>query len=395
MSRAFMKDISWSSVAAGFITVLISYTGTAAIIFQAAQSAGATPAQLSSWMIALGLGIGVSCIGLSLYYRVPVVTSWSTPGAALLITSLQGVPMDQAIGVFMFSGFLVMVSGLTGLFDRVMRQIPAGIAAAMLAGILLRFGLNVFVSMQSEMALVMLMFATYLLGKRFLPRYAVILVLLLGVTYATMQGMLHVDMRDIQISHPVLMVPTFNWATLIGVGIPLFIVTMVSQNVPGIAVLRASGYRLSASPLMSSTGFLTIILAPFGCYSMCLAAISGAICIGTESHEDPARRYTASVVAGVFYLVAGVFGATIVALLTAFPGALIMALAGLALLGILGNSLVVAMEDARQREPALITFLVTASGMTLFGIGSAFWGIVAGLLAMLIMRWRKQETATP
>lgn len=383
-----LKDFSWSGVAAGFVAVLIGFTSSAAIIFQAAAAAGATPAQISSWIGALGLGMGLTCIGLSLRYRKPVVTAWSTPGAALLVTSLAGLPMAQAIGIFMFSGLLVTLCGITGLFERAMNRIPLSIASAMLAGILVRFGMDVFVAMKLEFALVLLMFAVYLIGKRLLPRYAIILVLVVGTLFAWSQGLLQFEAVHVAFAKPEFVMPEFALTSLLGVGIPLFVVTMASQNTPGVAIMRASGYQVPVSPLMTWTGLTTMVLAPFGCFSICLAAITAAICMGKEAHEDPSRRYMASVAAGVFYVVAGIFGATVVALFAAFPKALIMAIAGLALFGTIANGLTVAMADDKQREAALITFLVTASGVSLFGIGTAFWGLVAGGLTMLVFNWR-------
>ena len=382
------KDFSWSAMTAGFVAVLIGFSSSAAIIFQAAAAAGATPDQISSWIFALGLGMGVTCISLSLYYRKPVVTAWSTPGGALLITGLAGLTMPQAIGVFMFSAALVTICGVTGLFARVMNRIPLSIAAAMLAGILVRFGMDVFAAMKLEFGLVLLMFVSYLLVKRWLPRYVIIIVLILGTAFAANQGLLKLEHFQIALAHPVLIMPQFSLTSLLGVGIPLFVVTMASQNAPGVAIMRASGYHTPVSPLMTSTGLVTLVLAPFGCFSICLAAITAAICMGKEAHEDPAKRYMASVAAGVFYLVAGVFGATVVALFAAFPKALVMAIAGLALFGTIANGLTVAMSNEKHREAALITFLVTASGISLFGIGTAFWGLVAGGMAMLPFNWR-------
>ncbi len=384
------KDFSWSCVTAGFVAVLIGFTSSAAIIFQAAAAAGATPGQISSWIFALGIGMGMTCIGLSLYYRTPVVTAWSTPGAALLITGLAGLSMPQAVGVFMFSAALVTICGVTGLFARLMNRIPLSIAAAMLAGILVRFGMDVFVAMKLQFTLVLLMFVVYLLAKRVLPRYVIIIVLVLGTAYAATQGLLKLEGFHIALARPELVWPEFSLSSLLGVGIPLFVVTMASQNAPGVAIMRASGYQTPVSPLMTSTGLATLLLAPFGCFSICLAAITAAICMGREAHADPSKRYVASVAAGVFYLLAGVFGATVVALLAAFPPALVMAIAGLALFGTIANGLTVAMANEKQREPALITFLVTASGISLFGIGTAFWGLVAGTLAMLAFNWRRQ-----
>jgi benzoate membrane transport protein len=383
--RSYLAPLS-----AGFVTVLVGFTSSAAIVFQAAEAAGATPAQISSWMWALGIAMGVTCIGLSLRYRAPVVTAWSTPGAALLVTALAGVSLAQATGAFMFCAVLILLAGVTRGFERVMDRIPPGIAAAMLAGVLVRFGIEVFVAMGQRFGLVFAMFVAYLLARRLWPRYAVLIVLALGSAVAAAQGLLNFDTLRLETAAPVFTMPVFDWQTMVGVGVPLFVVTMTSQNVPGVAVMRAAGYgKVPVSPVVSWTGAVSLVLAPFGCFAINLAAITAAICMGREAHEDPAKRYLASVFAGVFYLLVGVFGATVGALFAAFPRELVLAVAGLALFGTIGGGLATAMKDEAQREPALVTFLVTASGLSLGGIGSAFWGVVAGALALWVLNWRK------
>ncbi len=380
------KDISLTAIIAGFVAVLVGFTSSAVIVFHAAESAGATPAEVSSWLGALGVGMGVTTIGLSLYYRIPVLTAWSTPGAALLATSLQGVPMAEAIGAFLFSAMLITLCGITGWFERVMSRIPMSIAAAMLAGVLLQFGMDVFVSMTSRFLLVFSMFIMYLICKRLLPRYAIVLVLLWGVFVAWSQELLQFDTFEFAVTELVFVAPSFSASTMIGVGIPLFIVTMASQNIPGIAVMRASGYRPPVSSSTTWTGAATLVLAPFGGFALNLAAITAAICMGKEAHEDPDKRYIAAISAGIFYLLTGAFAATVTAVFAAFPKELVLAIAGLALLSTIAGSLSAAMEDVDQREPALITFLVTASGVSLFGIGSAFWGLIAGALALFAFK---------
>ncbi|WP_445396953.1 benzoate/H(+) symporter BenE family transporter [Zobellella sp. An-6] len=369
---------SLSHLSAGFIAVLVGYTSSAAIIFQAAAAAGASQAEIGSWMWALGVGMGLTCIGFSLRYREPVLTAWSTPGAALLVTALAGVPMGEAIGVFLFSSALILLCGLTGWFDSIMRRVPAGLAAAMLGGVLLRFGLDLFASAQSQPLLVAAMLATYLALRRRLPRYVIPLSLLAGLLVAGVDGLLRFDDFKWQLARPVLMMPEFSLTSLLGVGIPLFMVTMASQNVPGIAVLRAHGYHTPASPLVGWTGLTGLLLAPFGGFAFNLAAISAAVCMGKEVDPDPGQRYKAAVWAGVFYLLMGLFGATVVGLFAALPVELVMAIAGLALLGTIGSSLTVALADEQERDAALLTFMITASGLALFGIGSAFWGLVIG-----------------
>ncbi|MGB1110915.1 MAG: benzoate/H(+) symporter BenE family transporter [Gammaproteobacteria bacterium] len=368
-----------SRFSAGAIAVIVGYTSSVVIIFQAASAAGASEAQISSWLWALGLGMGVTCIGFSLAYKQPVLTAWSTPGAALLVTGLSGVSLNEAIAAFLFSSALIMLTGLLGWFDRIMAHVPRSLAGAMLAGVLLPFGMDVFVALGSEMLLVGAMLLAFIVLRPMTPRYAVPVTLLLGLALAWGQGLLATDKLSLELAEPVLMMPEFSASALIGVGLPLFVVTMASQNVPGLAVLRAHGYEVPASPLMSWTGLTGLILAPFGGFAFNLAAITAAICMGEEADPDRDKRYLASVWAGIFYLLMGLFGATVVALFAAFPRELVMAIAGLALLGTIGNSLAASLADEEGREAALITFLVTASGVSLFGVGSAFWALVIGM----------------
>ncbi len=381
-----LKDFSLSAVIAGFVTVLVGFTSSAVIVFQAAQALGASPAEIGSWMLSLGLGMGLTCILLSLRYRVPVVTAWSTPGAAILITSVAGISMPEAIGAFLVSGALITICGFSGWFERVLSRLPMSIASAMLAGVLLRFGLDIFGAMKTQLVLVLVMFCTYLLLRGRSPRYAVIMALLVGIGIAGAQGLLRLETVSLQLAKPVFIMPQFSFQALISVALPLFVVTMASQNVPGVAVIRASGYEVPISSLIGWTGIATLILAPFGGYALNLAAITAAICMGREAHENPARRYVAAVAAGGFYLVVGLFGSTVGAVFAAFPKELVLAIAGLALLGTIGNGLVGALSNEQEREPALITFLMTASGITLLGIGSAFWGLVAGIFSLLILQ---------
>lgn len=377
--------MSWSAVNAGFVTVMVGFTSSAVIVFQAAQALGATPEQVGSWMLALGLAMGISGIALSLRYRVPIATAWSTSGAAMLITSAGGVSMSEAIGAFVLTGLLITLFGFSGWFERAITRIPMSIAAGMLSGILLRFGIDAFAAMKSELGMILAMFVTYLLGRRLLARYTVLLALLVGVVIAASRGLIHAQGVRFELARPVLVVPSFSLQAVIGVALPLFVVTMASQNVPGVTVLRASGFEVPISPVIGWTGVATVLLAPFGAYTINLATITAAICTGRDAHEDPSKRYVAAVAAGGFYTLVGLFGGAVGAVFAAFPKELIVAIAGLALLGTIGNGLATAFREEKEREPALITFLVTASGLSLFGIGSAFWGLLAGAAALLVL----------
>ncbi len=365
---------------AGFIAVMVGYTSSVILIIQAATAAGADATQLASWLWTLGIGMGISCIGLSFYYRIPVLTAWSTPGAALLITSLGNFTLAEAIGAFVISSLLITLCGISGWFDRLMRHIPAPLAAAMLAGVLLRFGLDLFrVAPQDPLLLGTLLLA-FLLGRHLWPRYTMVLVLAMGITLCALRGDLQLDTLHWQLASPVWTWPSFSFDALFGIALPLFIVTKTSQNMPGVTILRAHGYQPATSSLITWTGLTGLLLAPFGGYAFNLAAITAAICMGKDVDSDAHRRWPAAVWAGGFYLLTGCFGASVAALFTAFPATLISCVAGLALLGTIGSSLHTALQQDEAREATLLTFSITASGISLLGVGAACWGLLVGVI---------------
>ena len=382
-----LKDVSFSAVVAGFIAVLVGFTSSVAIVFQAAQSLGATAEQTTSWMWALGVGTGLTSIGLSLWYRQPVLTAWSTPGAALL-ASTHGLTLASATGGFIISAVLITLAGASGLFERLMDRVPVAIAAALLAGVLTRFGLDAALAAHGDAWLVGLMALVFVLGRRLWPRYAVPGVLLAGVALAAASGRIALAGVQWGWAKPVFVMPEFSLAAAMSVGLPLFIVTMASQNLPGVAAQRAAGVTAPVSPVIASTGLATLLLAPFGSFGLNLAAITAAICMGPEAHPDPKRRYIAPISAGVFYLLVGLGGGAVVGLMAAFPHALVVAVAGLALLGTIAGALSSALAVDKHRDAAALTFLVTLSGVNLAGIGAPFWGVVAGAVALGVQHFR-------
>ena len=376
---------------AGFIAVMVGYTSSVILIIQAATAAGADTAQIASWLWTLGIGMGVSCIGLSLYYRIPILTAWSTPGAALLITTLGNFTLAEAIGAFVISSLLITLCGISGWFDRLMKHIPAPLAAAMLAGVLLRFGLDLFKVAPQDPLLLGTLLLAFLLGRHLWPRYTMVLVLGVGMLICSVRGDLQMGTLHWQLASPVWTWPAFSLDALFGIALPLFIVTMTSQNMPGIAILRAHGYQPATSSLISWTGLTGLLLAPFGGYAFNLAAITAAICMGKEVDPDTKRRWPAAVWAGCFYLVTGCFGSTVAALFSAFPAALVTCVAGLALLGTIGSSLHSALQEDEAREAALLTFIITASGISLLGIAAACWGLLIGLAIYQFQSYRQRN----
>ena len=395
MSVSLLRDLSWSSAAAGFVAVLVGFTSSVVIVFQAAQAFGATPEQITSWMWALGLGMGLCSAIPSLILKQPVMVAWSTPGAAVLASAglAGGFSMAQAVGAFMVCAVLIILAGASGWFERVMNRIPLAIASALLAGVLARFGLQAFEAAHDALLLVLLMLLTYLLGRRWVPRYAVPLTLLVAVLTVSTQGQLQTSALKVDWAVPVFTAPEFTWSAVVSLALPLFVVTMASQNLPGVAAIRSAGYDMPISKLITMTGVATLVLAPFGAFALNLSAITAAICMGEEAHPDKHKRYTAAVVCGLTYVAIGLVGAAVTGVLLAFPQELVMAIAGLALLGSIGGGLHTALKDDAHREAALITFLVTLSGVVIAGIGSAFWGVLAGALALFVQQYGSRKSS--
>ncbi len=389
---SFWRDVSLASVVAGLVAVVVGFSSSVAIVFAAAEALGATTAQTTSWMWALGLGMGLTSILLAWWYRLPVLTAWSTPGAALLAAT-SGVSMPEAIGAFIACGALITLAGVTRVFERVMDRIPQALAAALLAGVLARFGLDAVVAVKTAPLLVLTMLLVFLAARRWLPRYAVPLALLVGIGLAVAQGRVQGQGIAWGLAWPVWTSPVFSVSALVGVALPMFIVTMASQNLPGVVAQRAAGYRIPVSQPIALTGLATMLLAPLGGYCLNLAAITAAICMGPEAHEDPAKRYTAVMAAGFFYLLVGLAGAAVVGVMQWLPRELVLTIAGLALVGTISGALATAMRDEAHRDAAGLAFLVTLSGVSMLGVGSAFWGVVVGMVALAVRQWRTPQPA--
>ena len=378
LDTGLLRYFSTSHLAAAIAALLVSYGSSAVIVFQAAQAFGSSAEQINSWFTALGLGCGLLTLLLSWHYKEPIMVVWSTPGAALMV-GMQGVPLGQAVGAFLFAAALMLLVSATGFFARLVAMIPKTLASAMLAGILIRFGSQVFLSMQIQTVLVSLMLATYLLSKIRMPRYSILLMLVVGFGYAALTGQLHTENLHWHAPSLQWLAPEFHLGTLISVGVPLFIATLVTQNVPGIAIMRAYQYQAPAAPLVNATSIGTLLLAPFGAFMMNVAAISAAITMGRDVDPDPRKCYLANIWLALFYLGLAALGGVVVSVFAALPNELLWALAGIAIFGTLLTNLVAAWAEEKTREASMVTLIASASGMTLFGIGSAFWGLLFGL----------------
>ncbi|HTO18558.1 MAG TPA: benzoate/H(+) symporter BenE family transporter [Pseudomonas sp.] len=375
-------------IVAGLVSVIVNYGGTFILVFQAARVAGLSPELTASWVWSVSIGVGLSGLLLSWRFREPIITAWSTPAAAFLVVALATTPYAEAVGAYLVSAAAFVLLGVSGYFEKVIRLIPPGVAAGLLAGILLQFGIGAFAGVSVDPLLAALLIGAYVVLKRLSARYAVVGILLLGLAFLLVQGRVDLSGLELRLAAPVFTPPAFSLNALLSVALPLFLITLTGQYMPGMLVLRNDGFRTSANPIVTVTGLGSLLMAPFGSHAFNLAAITAAICTGREAHEEPAKRWIAGVAAGVCYILVGVFGVTLAALFMAFPATFITTLAGLALLGTLGGSLASAMADAKSREAALITFLAAAADISLFGIGGAFWGLVIGLAAFAVLNGR-------
>ena len=379
-----LRDLT-HPIVAGLISVIVNYGGTFILVFQAAKAAGLSPELTASWVWSVSIGVGLSGLFLSWRYREPIITAWSTPAAAFLVTALATTPYGEAVGAYMVSAAAFVALGLSGYFDKVIRLIPPGIASGLLAGILLQFGIGAFGGAGVDPLLVGLLIVAYLVMKRFQARYAVVGILVLGLVFLLAQGRVDLAGLKLEFAAPVFTRPEFSLNALLSVALPLFLITLTGQYMPGMLVLRNDGFKTSADPIVTATGLGSLIMAPFGSHAFNIAAITAAIATGREAHEDPTKRWVAGIAAGCFYVLVGVFGVTLAAVFMAFPATFITTLAGLALLGTIGGALASAMADPASREAALITFLASAANIKLLGVGGAFWGLVIGLIAYLVL----------
>lgn len=382
-----LDDFFFPSIAA-LVSVLINYGGTFAIVFQAAKVANLSPELTTSWVFSLSVGVGITGVWLSYKYKEPIITAWSTPGVAFLASALMFTSYNEAIGAYIISAIGFIILGMSGMFDRLIKYIPPGIAAGLLAGILLQFGIAAFGGAQVEPTFVILLFFTYIILKRLMPRFAVVGILVVGVLNLILFNKVNFQGIGLDFALPVLTMPEFTISSVLGVSLPLFVITLTGQYIPGMLILRSDGFKTSANPILTVTGIGSLIMAPFGSHAFNIAAISSAICTGPDAHKDKSKRYLAGIICGALYIFVGIFGVTLVALFLILPSTFIATLAGLALLGTIGSSLSDAMKDPMGREIALITFLATAANVTLLGVGGAFWGLVAGMLAHIVMNFR-------
>ncbi|CAM2179097.1 benzoate/H(+) symporter BenE family transporter [Burkholderia orbicola] len=382
--RTIGNDWSVSAITAGFLAVLISYAGPLAIFFQASQAAHASNDMVSSWVWAISIGAGVSGLFASWKLKVPVVTAWSAPGTALLVGLFPQLTLNQAVGAYLTAALIILAIGVSGYFDRLVRHIPRGIACGMMAGILLPFGMHAFSAATAQPVLGFGMIAAYVIFRRLLPRYSIVLVLLTGAALATLLGMTHLGNVSPSIARPIFIAPEWTLGTTLSLALPL-VVSLTGQFLPGMTILRVSGYHTPARPIITATSVMSLVVACFGGITIVVAAITAALCTGKDAHEDPDRRYVAGLANGAFYLIGGLFAGTIVTLFFALPKAFVAILAGLALIGAISANVHGIFEDENHREASMITFLATASGMTWLGLGSAFWGIVIGSAAYAVL----------
>ncbi|WP_022943155.1 benzoate/H(+) symporter BenE family transporter [Psychromonas hadalis] len=380
-----------SSTVAGLVAVVIGFSSSVALIYQTVINLGGDASLASSWILTLGLSMGMTSIALSFYYRIPILVAWSTPGAALLIANTQHFNINEAIAGFMFSALLIFLCGITGWFEKLINKLPFQLASAMLGGILVNFGIDVFNQMNEEPLLIIVMFFTYLISRQLIPKFTILLVLFIGIVLAWQLKLITFTVFSWQLSEFRYISPEFNISAILGIGIPLFLVTMAAQNFPGIAVLKAHNYKVPVSSILSVTGFVNMLAAPFGGFAINLAAITAAICMTEEVDKKPEKRYWAAISGGVFYILMAISAGYLMEAFATLPHALIYSLAGLALFTTINNSIQQALSEDKMSEAAIITFLVTASNLTLWDISSVLWGLIAGSITLLAQNLLKKS----
>ena len=391
--KTLKEDWSISATVAGFLAVLISYSGPLIIFFQAAQQAQVSPTMMISWIWGISIGAAVAGIFLSIKFKVPVITAWSAPGTALLVTLFPNISLNEAVAAYITSAVVIFLIGISGYFDKLLKWIPQSVAAGMMAGILFQFGLGLFSATNSMPIIVFSMLFVFLVAKRISPRYSMLWVLLSGVALSFGLGEMNAVSLDFQLAIPQFISPEWTWHSTLNLALPLILVSLTGQFLPGMAIMKLSGYDMPAKPIITTTSIASLAVACVGGITIVLASITAALCMGKDAHELKEKRYIAGVANGIFYILGGLFAGSIVLLFSLLPKELVAALAGLALLGAISTNIAVAMKDEYQRDSALITFLATASGMHFLGLSSVFWGIVIGLTAHLILTKRSPEVS--
>lgn len=393
--KTLKQDWSISATVAGFLAVLISYAGPMIIFFQAAQQANVSSSMMASWIWGSSIGAAIAGIILSIKFKTPIITAWSAPGTALLVALFPHISLNEVVAAYITSAVIIFLIGITGSFDKLLKWIPQGLAAGMMAGILFQFGLGLFKATDHMPYLVFGMLICFLLAKRYSPRYAIIWVLIAGVVLSFSLGQIQPVAMDFSLAIPHMIYPEWTWSSTLNLAIPLTIVSLTGQFLPGMAILKLSGYQTPAKPILTVASITSIVVAFTGGITIVLAAITAALCTGKDAHELKEKRYIAGIANGIFYILGGLFAGSIVMLFSILPKELIAALAGLALLGAIATNMSVAMKDDSQRDAALITFLATVSGMHFLGFSSVFWGVCIGMISHLLLTPKQSKVQTP
>ncbi|EJD6059894.1 benzoate/H(+) symporter BenE [Acinetobacter baumannii] len=383
--KTLKNDWSISATVAGFLAVLISYSGPLIIFFQAAQRAHVSTDMMVSWIWGISIGAAVSGIYLSIKYKTPVITAWSAPGTALLVTLFPNISLNEAVAAYITSAIVIFLIGITGYFDKLLKWIPQDVAAGMMAGILFQFGISLFTASDSMPLIVFSMLIVFLIAKRLMPRYTMIWVLAAGVLLSLILGKMNPVDVNFNLAIPQWISPEWTWNSTLNLAVPLILVSLTGQFLPGMAIMKLSGYDTPAKPIITATSIASLAVACVGGITIVLASITAALCMGKDAHELKEKRYIAGIANGIFYILGGLFAGSIVMLFSLLPKELVAALAGLALLGAIATNISVAMKNDGQRDAALITFLATASGMHFLGLSSVFWGICIGVIAHFIL----------
>ena len=392
MQAAIRDDLSLQATGAGILAAFVGFGSSFAVILRGVTAAGASPAQAASGLLALCVVTGICGILLSLRTRMPIIVAWTTPGAALLAS---GPPVHggfgYAVGAFLISGMLIILAGLWPAMSRAVGAIPRSLASAMLGGIVFGLCLAPVLGLQEKPGFIVIILLVWVVVGRLKRALAVPAAVVVAIGLAALD--LHSGAALSLKPQLVWVTPRFSLSAIVSLAIPLFVVTMAGQNIPGFAVLSMNGYRPRHATLLGATGLATVLVAPFGAIPINLAAITAAMCASHEAHADPRRRWWASAVAGAVYVVIGLFSGLITTFIALSSPVLITAVAGIALFGALGSAVAGATAEPTERDAAMVTFIFAASGFRILGIGGAFWGLLAGGAILGIQRYKRKRSS--
>ena len=388
--RNIPSSFTWGALISGFLIVLVSTTGPIAVLFQAADAGNFSEQQLASWLLTIFIGSGVFGLVLTLRHGIPMIGAWSTATAALLVTGLTEHSYPEVLGAYVVASIALIIVGVTGLFGKLMALVPKPVVMAMLGGVLFRFGVDVFSSIESDAFLGLGMILVFFIAKRFKLRAPVVPALAVGLVIALIENQLVSPNIKVSITAPLWVTPAFTIGSILTLALPIFLLVMTTQNATGTAVLYNSGYEPPINNVVTVGGVISLLTAPFGNSGVNIAAITASIATQKDADPNPKTRYFAGFACAIFYIILGIFGSTVMGFFGTLPTVFLVVLAGIAIIPVIGSCTNEALENPDYREAGLVTLLITVSGISVFNLGAPFWGLIGGVLVHEILTRKRK-----